>query len=66
MTEQRRDMQALTCDEIRDLAAPFVLGALEADEAEAVRAHLLSCPDAHAEFVELAAVMPVLAAIAPE
>ncbi|MEO5885911.1 MAG: anti-sigma factor [Candidatus Limnocylindrales bacterium] len=67
MTEQRRYIvQDLTCDEIRDLAAPFVLGALEADEAEAVRAHLVSCPDAHAEFVELAAVMPVLAAIAPE
>lgn len=50
----------LTCDEVRDLAAPFVLGALEADEADAVRAHLAACPDAHAEMAELAGTLPAL------
>ncbi len=51
----------LTCDEIRELAAPFVLGALEADEAAAVRDHLRDCPDPHPEFVELGSVVPALA-----
>lgn len=53
--------ERLTCDEIRELAAPFVLGALEADEMDAVRAHLADCPDAHAEFLELGSVVPALA-----
>lgn len=51
-----------TCDEVRDLAAPFVLGALDADEADAVRGHLASCAEPHLEFAELASVVPVLAA----
>ncbi len=55
----------LDCDEIRDLAAPFVLGALEEDEAAAVRDHLMTCPEAHPEFAELGSVLPVLAASAP-
>jgi anti-sigma-K factor RskA len=54
-------MRRLTCDEARGLAAPFVLGALEADEAEAVREHLATCREIHAEFSELGAVVPVLA-----
>jgi anti-sigma-K factor RskA len=55
----------LTCDEVRDLAGSFVLGALDADEAEAVRAHLAGCADAHAEIAELASVVPVLDASVP-
>lgn len=56
----------LTCDEVRDLAASFVLGALDADEAGAVRAHLADCADAHAEIAELGGVLPVLAASVPQ
>ena len=47
----------LTCDEVRDLAASFVLGALDAAEADAVRAHLASCADPHAEIAELGRVL---------
>lgn len=54
-----------SCAEATDLAAAFVLGALDADEAEAVRAHLASCAEAHAEFDELAGVLEVLAHSAP-
>jgi hypothetical protein len=64
MTDPRPPVD-LTCDEVRELAAPFVLGALDGDEAAAVRAHLASCDDAHAELSELAKVMPVLAASVP-
>ncbi len=55
-------MTDLTCDEVRELAAAFVLDALDADEADAVRVHLSSCDDAHAEIAELASALPVLAA----
>jgi anti-sigma-K factor RskA len=44
----------MDCDTIRDLAPLYVLGALEPDEAAAVRAHVASCDDAHAELQELA------------
>jgi anti-sigma-K factor RskA len=47
----------LTCDEVRDLAPGFVLGALEATEADAVRRHLADCPEAHAEVEELGGVV---------
>jgi anti-sigma-K factor RskA len=56
----------LTCDEVRDRAAPFVLGVLEADEAAAVRAHLASCQDAHTEMEEMGSVVPALAYAAEE
>jgi anti-sigma-K factor RskA len=56
----------LTCDEVRELAAPFVLGALDADETDAVRGHLASCAQAHPEFAELGSVVPVLAASVPQ
>ena len=52
--------QDMTCDEIREVAGAFVLGALPPAEAEAVRAHLDSCDDAHAEIRELGGVLPVL------
>ena len=40
-------------DEVREVAGSFVLGALPPAEAEAVRAHLETCQDAHAEIREL-------------
>jgi anti-sigma factor RsiW len=43
----------LTCDEIRDLAPAYVLGALERDEEAAVTEHLRTCPDVHREVAEL-------------
>jgi anti-sigma-K factor RskA len=55
----------LTCDEVRDLAAAFVLGALDADEMDAVRRHLASCAEPHPEFAELGSVVPVLAVSVP-
>jgi anti-sigma factor RsiW len=60
MTDQRRKAP-LSCDEARDLAAGFVLGALEPAEMEAVREHLASCPEEHPEFAELGAAVPYLA-----
>ncbi|HET7168186.1 MAG TPA: anti-sigma factor [Candidatus Limnocylindrales bacterium] len=50
----------LTCDQVRELAASFVLDALDADEAAAVRRHLTDCPEPHPEIAELGAVVPVL------
>ena len=55
----------LTCDEIRDLAAPFVLDALDAAEMGAIREHLATCAEPHPEFAELGSVLPVLAASVP-
>lgn len=52
--------RALTCDEVRDLAAGFVLGILEPDEADAMRAHLAGCADPHTEIAELASGIPAL------
>lgn len=55
----------LTCDDVRDLAGAFVLGALEPVEEAAVRDHLASCNDAHAEIAEVGSVLPVLQASVP-
>ena len=60
-----RTYGGLTCDEVRDLAGSFVLGALDTDEAAAVREHLETCPEAHDEIAELGGVVPVLAASVP-
>jgi anti-sigma-K factor RskA len=60
-----RTYGGLTCDEVRDLAGSFVLGALDGDEAAAVREHLATCPEAHEEIAELGGVVPVLAASVP-
>lgn len=58
-------MRNLTCDEVRELAAAYVLDALEADEAALVRSHLAAHPDGHPEIAELGAVIPALAEIVP-
>jgi hypothetical protein len=55
----------LTCDEVRELAGSFVLGALEPAEEAAVRAHFASCPEAHEEIAELGGVLPALAESVP-
>lgn len=65
MTDMTRPTPELTCDEVRDLAASFVLGALDTDEAAAVRAHLATCDDPHAEMAELGSVLGVLAESVP-
>ena len=64
MSDQRT-YGGLTCDEVRELAAPFVLGALDPDEAAAVREHLADCPEVHEEIAQLGGVLPALAASVP-
>jgi anti-sigma factor RsiW len=61
MTDPRRPAE-LSHDEVVDLAASFVLGALDEDEMAAVRAHLASCAEPHTEFDELGGMVPVLQA----
>src|SRR5688572_1961149 len=66
MTDMSRPTRPdLSCDDVREQAASFVLGALDADEADAVRAHLASCADTHVEMAELGSVIPVLAESVP-
>lgn len=55
----------LSCDDVRELAASFVLGALDEAEADAVRAHLASCADPHAEMAELGSLLSALAESVP-
>lgn len=64
MTDSMRPIE-LSCDDVRELAGAFVLGALEPGEEAAVRAHLASCSDAHAEIAEAGSVLPVLDASVP-
>ena len=61
----RDDVKTLTCDEVREMAGAFVLGALDAAESAAVRAHLETCDDAHEEIAELGGVLPTLAESVP-
>jgi anti-sigma-K factor RskA len=58
-------MRNLTCDEVREMAGAYVLGALEADEAAAVQAHLAAHADGHPEIAELGAVIPALVSLVP-
>jgi anti-sigma-K factor RskA len=58
-------MRVLTCDEVREMAGAYVLGALDAAEAAAVRAHLATCDDTHDEVAELRAVVPALLEVVP-
>lgn len=61
MTDPRRPAE-LTHDEVVDLTAAFVLGALDEDEMAAVRAHVASCADPHPELDELGGMVAVLLA----
>lgn len=54
------ELAGLRCSEVLELSGAFVLGALPREEADAVRAHLAACPEAHAEVAELGAVLPAL------
>lgn len=67
MTEPRDPMRpgGLTHDEAMDLAGSFVLDALEPDDMAAVREHLTTCAESHAEFAELAGVLPALVGSVP-
>ena len=58
-------MKTLTCDEVREMAGAFVLGALDPADEAAVRAHLATCDDAHEEIAELGGVLPALAESVP-
>ena len=51
----------MTHEQALELAAAYVLGALEASEEAAVREHLASCELPHPEFAELGGVVPLLA-----
>jgi hypothetical protein len=54
-------MQPTTHEQAVDLAAAYVLGALEEAEMASIREHLSSCPESHAEFDDLGGVVPYLA-----
>lgn len=66
MSDQRMPPE-LTCDEVRELAGAYVLGALDPAEAAAVRAHLEAPEhaDAHPEMAELGGVLPAFAELVP-
>ena len=55
----------LTHEEVLELAGAFVLDALEPAEEAAVRAHLATCSESHADIAELGGVLPVLAESVP-
>ena len=55
----------LTCDEVREMAGAFVLGALAPADDAAVRAHLATCADPHEELAELGGVVSALAESVP-
>ncbi len=59
-------MRDLTCDEVRELAGAYVLGALDTADEVAVRAHLAGHADAHPEIAELGSVIPAFVEIIPE
>jgi anti-sigma-K factor RskA len=52
--------QPMTHEQAVDLAAAYVLGALEAADMAAVREHLATCPESHVEFERLGGVVPYL------
>jgi hypothetical protein len=51
----------LSHDDVRDLAAAFVLGALTPEEDAAVREHLATCAEPHPELAELGGTAQALA-----
>ncbi len=54
-------MSLLSCEQVRDLAEGFVLGALDPVQVHDVRDHLASCTNPHPEMDELGGVVPYLA-----
>ena len=58
------DPRLLSCDEVEDLAALYVIDALSDDEAAAVTRHLATCPEPHPSISELAPLGPALGAAA--
>jgi len=52
--------QPMTHEHAIDLAAAYVLGALEAADMAAVHDHLATCPESHVEFERLGGVVPYL------
>jgi anti-sigma-K factor RskA len=52
----------ISCDEVRDLAASFVLDAFPEADMATVREHLATCAEPHPEIAELGGVVPVLQA----
>lgn len=66
MTDPRRPARDVSCDEVRDLAPLYVLGALERDEEAAVRTHLETCGEPHPEVDELGGVVPALLEVGVE
>src|SRR4051812_40789596 len=57
----RDDAASMTCDDVRDMAGAYVLGALDPTEEAGLRAHVASCDDAHAEIADLGGVVSALA-----
>jgi anti-sigma-K factor RskA len=51
-----------TCQSVDELAGAFAFGAMDADEAAAVRAHLASCDQVHAEARDALGAAEILAA----
>jgi anti-sigma factor RsiW len=58
-------MRELTCDEVRETAGAYVLGALDAADEGALRAHLATCNLAHEEIAELGSLVPAFVEIVP-
>jgi Anti-sigma-K factor rskA/Putative zinc-finger len=54
-------MSRPSCDQVRDLASGFVVGALDPVQVHDVRDHLSTCPEPHPEMDELGGVVPYLA-----
>jgi anti-sigma-K factor RskA len=52
----------MTCESIDELAGAFALGAMDADEAAAVREHLATCDQPHIELREALPAADILAA----
>jgi len=54
-------MSSLSCEQVRDMAEGFVLGALDPIQTHDVRDHLATCAEPHPEMDELGGAVPYLA-----
>ena len=54
-------MSVLSCEQVRDMAEGFVLGALDPIQTHDVRDHLAACAEPHPEMDELGGAVPYLA-----